>query len=133
MGPVELHDQRPRVLLVEDEDTLVEVMEAALERDGYNFAMARTGDEALERACEFQPDAVLLDVNLPGQSGFLVAAKLKLLEPSPRIIFLTALPRGQSDRMAAFLKAEAILHKPVSVKKVLSELNRALGARQLAA
>ncbi len=127
-----LPTHRPQILIVEDDPLVLEVLEAALSREGYTYETARTGEQAIERAYRLQPDAVLLDVDLPGQSGYLVAAKLKMARPSPKVLFLTALPRGRSDRMAVFVRADGIMHKPFTVKNLVSTLDRLLTVSQAA-
>lgn len=119
-------DSRPQVLVVEDDALLVEVLEAALRRDRYSFVTACDGDEAIEKAYALKPEVVLLDIDLPGQSGYLVAAKLKAVRPCPKVLFLTALPRGQSDRAAAFLRVDGILHKPFAIRKLLMTVDHLL-------
>jgi two-component system OmpR family response regulator len=118
---------RTDILLVEDNEMLLEVMTESLKREGYSFASARTGDEAIQKAYKLSPKVVLLDIDLPGQSGLLVAAKLKVAQPSPKVLFVTALPRGQSDRVAAFLRVDGVLHKPFPVRKLLTTVERMLG------
>jgi two-component system OmpR family response regulator len=125
-------DQRPQILLVEDDAMLLEVMAESLRREGYNFETARNGDEAVEKAYRLNPDVVLLDIDLPGQSGYLVAAKLKMVQPSPKVLFVTALPRGQADRVATFLHVDGIMHKPFAVRKLLGTVERLLGLAQAA-
>jgi DNA-binding response OmpR family regulator len=121
-----------QILLVEDDETLREVMTEALKRAQYTFATARSGDEAIQLAYSLGPQIVLLDIDLPGQSGLLVAAKLKVVQPSPKVLFLTALPRGQCDRAATFLRVDGVLHKPFPVKKLLSTIDRMLVTAQAA-
>ena len=123
---------RPQILLVEDDEMLLEVMAEALKREGYTFVTARSGDDAIRLAYDLSPAIVLLDVDLPGQSGLLVAAKLKVTKPSPKVIFVTTLPRGQSDRLAAFIRVDGVLHKPFPVRKLLSTLQQMLGVAQAA-
>lgn len=125
-------ESRPQVLLVEDDAMLLEVLAEALRREGYSFETARNGDEAIEKAYRSNPEVVLLDIDLPGQSGYLVAAKLKVAKPSPKVLFLTALPRGQSDRVASFLHVDGIMHKPFAVRKLLGTVERLLGLAQAA-
>ena len=127
-----LPDRRPQILLVEDDAMLLEVMAEALRREGYFFETARSGDEAVEKAYRLNPEVVLLDIDLPGQSGYLVAAKLKVAKPSPKVLFVTAMPRGQSDRVAAFLRVEGIMHKPFALPKLLGNVERLLGLAQAA-
>jgi DNA-binding response OmpR family regulator len=122
----------PEVLIVEDDDSLREVLTEALKRDGFSFATARSGDEAIQMAYELSPKVVLLDVDLPGQSGLLVAAKLKVVQPSPRVLFITALPRGQSDRLAAFLRVDGVLHKPFPIRQLLRSVERMVGMARAA-
>ena len=121
-----------QILLVEDDAMLLEVLAESLRREGYSFETARNGDEAMEKAYRLKPEAVLLDIDLPGQSGYLVAAKLKVAKPSPKVLFLTAMPRGQSDRIATFLRVEGILHKPFAVRKLLGTVEALLGLAQAA-
>jgi two-component system OmpR family response regulator len=123
---------RPQILIVEDDEMLLDVMTAAIEREGYSYRTARTGDEAIRLAYELAPEVVLMDIGLPGQSGLLVAAKLKVARPSPKVLFLTALPRGQSDRLAAFLRVDGVLHKPFPVKKLLGSIQQMLGLAKAA-
>ncbi len=132
MRVVDFIPNRSRILLVEDDELLLEVMAEALKRAGHSFTTARTGDEAVEQAYRLRPEIVLLDIDLPGQSGYLVAAKLKVTNPSPKVIFVTALPRGQSDRVAAFLGVDGILHKPFTMQKLLSSVERMLTVRKAA-
>ena len=126
------HERPPQILLVEDDAMLLEVLAEALRRAGYSFETARNGDEAIEKAYRLKPDAVLLDIDLPGQSGYLVAAKLKVAKPSPKVLFLTAMPRGQSDRIATFLCVDGILHKPFAVRKLLGTVETLLGLAKAA-
>ena len=85
-----------------------------------------TARDALSQIRAIKPDVVLADIQLPDQSGYLVAAKLRLVKPVPKLLFLTALGRGQSDRMASFLAADGILHKPFSVTKLLARIESLL-------
>jgi DNA-binding response OmpR family regulator len=132
MRPTNFSENNPQILLVEDDELLLEVMAAALKRQGYSFETAATGDEAIAKAYRLNPEVVLLDIDLPGQSGYLVAAKLKLTKPSPKVLFLTALPRGQSDRAASFLRVDGIMHKPFAMRKLLSTVEQLLGLAQAA-
>ena len=126
MGHAKMPDSRPQILLAENDESLSDVVGAALARQGFSYATAHTGDEAVEKAYRLKPQVVLLDTHLSGQSGYLVAGKLKIAAPSPKIVLMTSLPRGQSDRMAQFVGADAILHKPFAIAKLLTTLERLL-------
>jgi two-component system alkaline phosphatase synthesis response regulator PhoP len=66
-----------RVLIVDDEANIVISLEFLMEQAGYTVAVARTGEEALEQIDSFQPDLVLLDVMLPGISGFDILQRIR--------------------------------------------------------
>jgi len=67
----------PRILLVEDDHTLLRSLAYILEQDGFNVQMCGSGEEALELAREFMPDLILLDVKLPGINGYDVSRILR--------------------------------------------------------
>jgi two-component system alkaline phosphatase synthesis response regulator PhoP len=92
-----------RVLIVDDEANIVISLEFLMEQAGYTVAVARTGEEALEQIDSFQPDLVLLDVMLPGISGFDILQRIRqhaaLHEMA--VIMLTAKgPRSRGDQGA---------------------------------
>jgi len=67
----------PRILLVEDDQTLLRSLAYILEQDGFSVQMCGSGEEALELAREFMPDLILLDVSLPGINGYDVSRVLR--------------------------------------------------------
>jgi DNA-binding response OmpR family regulator len=87
-----------RVLIVEDEYHLAEVLRFNLEAEGYGADVVETGEAALERlvGAERQPyDVVVLDVMLPGKDGFAVVAELRAARQFVPVLMLTA--RGRAD------------------------------------
>ena len=66
-----------KVLIIEDEPDILDVVRLALVRDGYQTLAATTGEEALEMAVTDPPDLILLDIMLPGRSGLDVCRQLK--------------------------------------------------------
>ena len=70
-----------KILIVEDEASLVEVLSYNLEREGYEVAIAKEGREALRKAQTLLPDLILLDLMLPGGSGLDICRELRA---SPR-------------------------------------------------
>ena len=123
MGRIKLPPTGPQILLAENDELLCEVVGEALQRQGLSFATARTGDEAIAMAYRLRPQIVLVDTHMPGQSGYLVAAKLTLAHPRPAVLIVTSSPRGQSDRLAEFVRADAMLHKPFAITKLLATLD----------
>ncbi|HEY7699135.1 MAG TPA: response regulator, partial [Vicinamibacteria bacterium] len=82
-----------KILLVEDEPGLVLTLTDRLESEGYEVDAAGDGGEALKKAAEGHYDLILLDVMLPGKSGFDVCRELRMRGSSTPILFLTA--RGE--------------------------------------
>ncbi|MDD3516153.1 MAG: response regulator, partial [Synergistaceae bacterium] len=66
-----------RILIVEDEEAIVEVVSQTLRRHGYETASAADGDDALEKAFSLRPDLVILDLMLPKMDGWEVCRRLK--------------------------------------------------------
>src|SRR3954468_19698138 len=80
----------PRVLVVDDEPNIVDVISMALRFQGFDVASAATGAEALPHVEHFRPQLMVLDVMLPDMEGFAVAEKLGARRGHVPIIFLTA-------------------------------------------
>jgi DNA-binding response OmpR family regulator len=119
-----------RVLVVEDDATVAEVVMRYLEREGFEVETVGDGLVALERARAAPPDAVILDLMLPGLDGLEVCRRLREVAPIP-VIMLTA--RGdESDRVLGLeLGADDYVTKPFSPReltaRVKSVLRRATG------
>ena len=119
-----------RVLVVEDDTTVAEVVVRYLEREGFDVESVGDGREALERAGRCLPDLVVLDLMLPGLDGLEVCRRLRAVAPIP-VIMLTA--RGEeSDRVLGLeLGADDYVAKPFSPReltaRVKSVLRRAQG------
>jgi two-component system, OmpR family, response regulator RegX3 len=118
-------EDRPRVLFVEDERSILEPFSRALAREGFEPIPARTVAEALERAAEAPPDVVLLDVMLPDGDGRDVLRELRRTSDVP-VIMLTA--RGtETDRVVGLeLGADDYVVKPFSGAEVIARLRAVL-------
>ena len=108
-----------RALVVDDDPDIREFVSGVLESVGCKVQLAADGEQALIQAFEFQPEIVLLDINLPKQFGWLVCAKLKLIEPSPTVILITGLTCDDLESFSEFVKAGDVLRKPFSAEDVL--------------
>jgi two-component system response regulator RegX3 len=122
---VNVPNQRPTILLVEDERAITEPLAEALEREGFTPAVAGTAKEALEKAAGSAPDLVLLDIGLPDGSGLDVCRELRRQTEVP-IIMLTA--RGsEADRVAGLeLGADDYVVKPFSAREVTARVRAVL-------
>src|SRR5262245_22088531 len=86
---------KPRILIIEDERTLVKTLEYNFEREGYEVIASHDGTEGLRKAQTILPDLVLLDLMLPGLNGLEICRELRAGERTKEIpiIMLTARPR----------------------------------------
>jgi DNA-binding response OmpR family regulator len=120
-----------RILVVDDERPLVESIRFALQREGHEVAEASDGLRALELAQSGQFDLVLLDVMLPGMSGFEVCRFLRQVSDVP-ILLLTA-RSDETDRVVGLdLGADDYITKPFSMRELMARVRAALRRRGLA-
>jgi DNA-binding response OmpR family regulator len=122
-----------RVLVVDDDPTVADVVRRYLERDGYVVLLAGDGETALRLAAERRPDLVVLDLMLPGIDGLEVCRRLRVGSNVP-VVMLTALGE-ESDRIVGLeLGADDYVTKPFSPKelalRVGSVLRRARSSTQ---
>ncbi|MFC7221384.1 response regulator transcription factor [Streptomyces polyrhachis] len=120
-----MHPPAPRILVVDDDPTVAEVIVEYLGRAGYGVDRAADGPTALERAEASWPDLVVLDLMLPGLDGFAVCAALRAQAPVP-VIMLTA--RGdEDDRIAGLeLGADDYVTKPFSPRELVLRVDSVL-------
>lgn len=118
--------QAKRILLVEDEPGLVLTLTDRLESEGYAVDSAREGAEALKKAAEGGYDLIVLDVMLPGKSGFDVCRELRSRGSSTPILFLTA--RGEiADKVVGLkLGGDDYLTKPFDMMELTARIEALL-------
>jgi DNA-binding response OmpR family regulator len=116
-----------RILVVDDEAHIVDVVRAYLEREGHAVAIAHDGDAALEAARTTPPDLVVLDVMLPGRTGFDVLRALRAGgDPGPAVILLTARD-DVIDRVAGLeLGADDYMTKPFEPRELVARVGAVL-------
>jgi CheY-like chemotaxis protein len=121
----------PRVLLVEDNETIRRAFALLLEESGYSVRQASTGQEALAEARANPPDLVLMDLGLPDLNGLDVTRKLKAdpLTASSLVIAITG--RALETDQAACLEAGCVgyLAKPIDTNLLLRKLPEYLASR----
>ncbi len=116
---------KPKVLVVEDEETLLFTLAHNLRREGYTVLTAARGDDGLKMAREEQPDLIVLDVMLPGVDGIQVCRLLRRDSTVP-IIMLTALG-GEGDRVAGLdTGADDYMPKPFGMRELLARVRALL-------
>jgi len=118
------------ILIVDDEDDIREVAALSLETvAGWQVHTASSGAQGLARAIELQPDAVLLDVMMPGMDGPTTFRELRKNPATARIpvLLLTAKVQSSDQRRFADLGVEAILFKPFDPLTLATQISDALG------
>ncbi len=117
-----------RVLVVDDEANLTELLSMALRYEGWEVRASGTGAEAVRAAREFQPDAVVLDMMLPDFDGLEVLRRMRADDPNVPVLFLTA-KDAVEDRVAGLTAGgDDYVTKPFSLEEVVARV-RALMRR----
>lgn len=114
-----------RILVVDDEKDICDILQFNLENEGYIVDVANSGEEALEKLTDIH-SLIVLDVMMGGISGFKMAEKVRKADNSIPIIFLTA-KNTENDMLTGFsLGADDYLAKPFSVKELLARVKAIL-------
>lgn len=114
-----------RILVVDDEATLVETLEYNLQREGHEVIIASTGLEALEKARALVPNLIILDIMLPEMDGFEVCRRLRQEIDTP-ILMLTARDEEVDKVVGLELGADDYLTKPFSLRELLARVKATL-------
>ena len=121
------------VLFAEDDETLRTGLEAALSSEGYETCGCKDGNEALSAFAQRRPDLLILDVMMPGKSGFDVCVEVRRSDPSVPIIFLTAKTSEADVVIGLGLGADDFIPKPFRIRELLARVSAALRRGRLAA
>jgi len=119
-----------RILIVDDEPSILSFVEKAMRIAGYHTATASSGKAALAE-CESKgvPDLLLTDYKMPGMDGDALAAHLRQLEPDLKVLYLT----GYADQLFAergnLWRSEAFLEKPCTVQGLLEAVSMMLSGQ----
>jgi two-component system OmpR family response regulator len=107
-----------RLLVVDDEESLVDMLRDALRFAGYEVHIARRGFEALKVAGEVEPDLIILDVNLPDIDGFEICRRLRAEGSQVPVVFLTARDDRDDLRTGFTRGGDDYLTKPFSLEEL---------------
>ncbi|MDT5136946.1 MAG: two-component system, OmpR family, response regulator [Mycobacterium sp.] len=111
-----------RILVVDDEPNIVELLSVSLKFQGFEVLTATNGGQALDRAREARPDAVILDVMMPGMDGFGVLRRLRADGIDAPALFLTARDSLQDKIAGLTLGGDDYVTKPFSLEEVVARL-----------
>ena len=119
---------KKRVLVVDDDAAVRQAMKRVLETAGYEVGLAENGEEATAQFLPEQTDLLLLDLNLPSQSGWDVFERLTTRYPLVPVIIITGMPNQHSTAMAAGVSA--LMEKPIEATALLKTIGEVLAERR---
>ncbi len=109
-----------KVLVVDDDQDILDAVDEVLRAEGADTQLVNNGNDAVNVFGSDQFDLVVLDMMLPGRSGFLVLEKIKGLEDSPPVIMLTANEGKRHQAYAESLGVDKYLLKPVPLARLVA-------------
>ncbi len=125
-----------KILIVDDDADILTSVSAAFEPTGATIDTTNNGNKAVELCEKNDPDLVILDMMLPGRSGFLVLEKIKARKPrgsKPHVIMITGNQGARHKMYAESLGVSEYFNKPVKMDKLLTTAQRLLGSETAAA
>lgn len=115
-------NQSTKVLVVDDEQNISDLIKVSLKFQGFEVETADNGDDAVALARSFRPDAFILDVMMPGMDGFTLLSRLRAEGHEAPALFLTA-KDGVEDRIHGLtIGADDYVTKPFSLEEVITRL-----------
>ena len=114
------------ILLVDDEQLVRRVVRVVLEAEGHDVIEAGDGEQALKLAVEHTPDAVVLDLIIPGMDGYEICKRLKSSRPETKVLVLSGVPISDSTEQATASGADDVMSKPFSALDLLYKLSAML-------
>jgi two-component system OmpR family response regulator len=114
--------RQTRLLVVDDEPNIVEMLSVSLRFVGYEVRTAASGTEALAVAADFEPHLLVLDVMLPDLDGFEVVRKLRAQERQVPVVFLTARDETQDKITGLTIGGDDYVTKPFSLEEVVARI-----------
>ncbi|QLY31555.1 response regulator transcription factor [Nocardia huaxiensis] len=122
MTGVSVREPEARVLVVDDEPMIVELLTVSLRYQGFEVASAASGTEGLDKAKTFKPDALIVDVMMPGMDGFGLLRRLRADGIDAPVLFLTARDEVEDKVTGLTLGADDYVTKPFSLEEVVARL-----------
>jgi DNA-binding response OmpR family regulator len=110
------------VLVVEDDADSADLLKAILERQGYKVRVAKDGGQAQATFVMQKPDFVILDVILPGESGFEICERLKHTDDAIPVLIVTAIDLPESRELAQKVGADGYMTKPYNPDDLLAKM-----------
>src|SRR5260221_254482 len=129
MGDAELRKEwygMMTILVVDDDYLSRELLQAHMENAHYNVILANSGTKALEIAVAQQPDIILMDVNMPGLSGYKACSQLKQTPTTSHIpvLLMTAMDNEENIAMATESGADGFVSKPFDIPRMFEQIKQ---------
>lgn len=121
-------EERYQILIVDDEQSILDMLKLQLEFEGYLVFTARSAEEALEKL-SYSPDIILLDINMPGMNGLDLCVSVREFVSCP-IIFLTARVSEQDKVNGLMVGGDDYVTKPFSMNELLARISAHLRREQ---
>lgn len=123
--------ETPRVLVVDDNEDAARSLAFLLGVAGYQVETSFNGQSALEKALDFDPDACVLDINMPGMNGYDLARRLREMAPDHPPLLATVTGQSDAQHLDRAVDAGFDLHftKPADPVEVINQLHGTLQAR----
>jgi len=120
-----LTGEQGRILVVDDEESVRDLLQRVLKEAGYNVVTAANGQEALDKMSELSIGVVLLDIKMPGLDGFQVLDHIRQRSDIP-VIMLTAIGEVTNVRDSLALGADDYIRKPFKTRELLARIQAKL-------
>ncbi len=114
-----------KILIVDDDENICELLRLYLEKDGFETLVALSGNDAVKYAEKYNPDLILLDIMLPGLDGWQVCREIRKMGDTP-IIMLTAKGETFDKILGLELGADDYISKPFDTKEVIARIKAVL-------
>ncbi|MFQ5732034.1 MAG: response regulator transcription factor [Planctomycetaceae bacterium] len=111
-----------QILVVDDESDTSDFLKDLLEQHGYKVILAKDGGQAHSAFTMHKPDFVILDLILPGESGFEICERMKAFDEAIPVLILTAIDMDDSRRLAQRVGADGYLTKPFDPNELLDNI-----------
>lgn len=123
-----MSDKKPRILLIEDDQDMVEAIRLRLEANKYEVLVARDGLEGLDKARSEKPDLIILDIMLPKLDGFKLCRMLKFDEKYKNVIIIILSAKVQKSDVlrGEEVGADGYITKPFKSEELLEKINELL-------
>ena len=118
-----------KILVIDDERPFVDTVVITLEDSGYQVLAELDSEAGMRCVFQWNPDLILLDISMPGGSGFSLARTLRNLygEKAPPFIFITGMNDSHLEDKAALFEPAGLLHKPFEMRELRSRIERVIG------